>query len=224
MNFFSNDIFELLVTATLNVFHITIWIFQEDNENNFQTVRYLTEDEISQRRHVHILLYRDRDDPIGISNHYNSVLKKKYTNGTSYIDFGNENEVVEDNPASTSLGRKREMNRTLASTSSSSAPGQSSTSHPSSPGDVDTPNVLVIEKKKNEDDNEYQEEFDFSDEPHTSCYNIKSQDEHVIFPEHISDYIEPQTVRFMPYNINGNHSYVIEVPSKKWHKYQEDGR
>ena len=217
-NFFSNDIFELLVTATLNVFPITIWMFQEDNENNFQTVRYLTDDEISQRRHIHILLYRDRDDPIGITNHYNSVLKKKYTNGMEYIDFGNENEVVEDHPTSTSLSRKREINRTLVSTSSS-------TSGPPSPGDVDTPNELVTEvTEENEDDNDYQEDFDFLDEPDTSRYNLQSEDQCVIFPEHIFDDIEPQTVRFVPYNITGNHSYVIEGPSNKWHKYQEDGR
>ena len=223
-NFFSNDIFELLVTATLNAFRITIWIFQEDNDSNFQTVRYFTDDEVSQRRHVHILLYRDRNDQIGISNHYNSVLKKKYTNGRRYIDFGNENEVVEDEPASTSLNRKREMNRTLASTSSSSDHGQSSTSRPPSPGDVDTPNQLATEEKEDEDDDEYQEEFDFSNEPDASRYNIKSPDECVIFPEEIFDDIEPQKVRFVPYNINGNHSYIIEVPSKKWHKYQDDGR
>ena len=102
-NFFSSDIFEVLVTAALNVFRITIWIFQEDNENNFQTVRYLTDDEISQRRHVHILLNRDGDDPIGISNQYSSVLRRKYTDGMEYVDFGHETEVVEDNSPSTSL-------------------------------------------------------------------------------------------------------------------------
>ena len=191
-NFFSNDIFELLVTVTLNVFRITIWMFQEDNENNFQTVRYLTDNEISQRRHIHILLYRDRDDPIGITNHYNSVLKKKYTNGMEYIDFGNENEVVEDHPTSTSLSRKGEINRTLASTSSSPAHGQSSTSGPPSPGEVDTPNELVTEvTEDNEDDNDYQEDFDFSDEPDVSHYNLQSEDQRVIFPEDIFDDIKP---------------------------------
>ena len=114
------------------------------------------------------------------------------------------------------------MNRTLVSTSSSPAPGQPSTSRPPSPGDVNTPNQLVTEE--NEDDHNYEEDFDFSDEPDSSRYNLQSEDQRVIFPEHIFDDIDPQKVKFVPYNITGNHSYVIEVPSNKWHKYQEDGR
>ena len=215
-NFFSSDIFEVLVTAALNVFRITIWIFQEDNENNFQTVRYLTDDEISQRRHVHILLNRDGDDPIGISNQYSSVLRRKYTDGMEYVDFGHETEVVEDNSPSTSLNRKKEMNRTVASSSSS-------TSGPPSPGNVETP-IELLTQEGNENENEYQKEFDFSDEPDASKYNARNEEERTTFPEHIFQDIQPEAVTFVPYNITGNHSYRIQVPSKKWHKYQDDGR
>ena len=33
--FYSTDIFDLLITAILNVFRITIWIFKEDERNMF---------------------------------------------------------------------------------------------------------------------------------------------------------------------------------------------
>ena len=72
--FYSKDIFDLLITAILNVFRITIWIFKEDERNMFQSVRYVTDDEVSQWRHAHMIFYCDKDDSVGLGHHYNSVV------------------------------------------------------------------------------------------------------------------------------------------------------
>ena len=72
--FYSKDIFDLLITAILNVFRITIWIFKEDEQNMFQSVRYVTDDEVSQRQHAHMIFYCDKDDSAGLGHHYNSVV------------------------------------------------------------------------------------------------------------------------------------------------------
>ncbi|MCG8623656.1 MAG: hypothetical protein MJE68_16890, partial [Proteobacteria bacterium] len=53
---------------------------------------------------------------------------------------------------------------------------------------------------------------------------MESPDERVLFPEEIFTDVEPEEVERVPYNINGNHSYIIRNISKKWHKAQEDGR
>ena len=89
-HFYSTDIFDLLVMATLNVFYITIWVFQEDEKKMFQSIWYVMDDEISQRRHIHMMLYHEKDDSMGLGHHYNSVVRKKYNNGEGYIDFGQE--------------------------------------------------------------------------------------------------------------------------------------
>ena len=79
-HFYSTDIFDLLVMATLNVFRITIWVFQEDEKKMFQSIWFVTDDKINQRRHIHMMLYREKDDSIGLGHHYNSVVRKKYNN------------------------------------------------------------------------------------------------------------------------------------------------
>ena len=72
--FYSNNIFDLLITAILNVFRITIWIFKEDERNMFQLIWYITDDEVSQCRHAHMILYCYKDDAVGLGHHYNSVV------------------------------------------------------------------------------------------------------------------------------------------------------
>ena len=72
--FYSTDIFDLLITAILNVFRRTIWIFKEDERNMFQSVWYITDDDVSQRWHAHMIFYCDKDDAVGLGHHYNSVV------------------------------------------------------------------------------------------------------------------------------------------------------
>ena len=216
-HFYSTDIFDLLVMVTLNVFRITIWVFQEDEKKMLQSIRYVMEDEISQRRHIHMMLYNQKDDIMGLGNHYNSVVRKKYNNGEGYIDFGQQVENVDSAEKTSnlsSLERKRQQNRSSASTSSS-------TSGPSLEGNFPTPqNVPILFEHEDQDKVEHH----FSADPDASEFNATSESQHVIFPEEIFEDIQPENVRCEPYNINGNHCYTINVPSKKWHKYQDDGR
>ena len=205
-HFFSTDVVDLLVGIAVNVFHITLWIFQEDQNGMCQTIKYCTPDEESQRRHVHMILYRDKNDPRGLGNHYNTIIKKSINKGRKYTDFGQEAqnpELVDAN-----YSRRQIINENESSTSSSCACSQ---------GDVNTPNNSESEDDGNIDP-------DFSNEQDCSNYNLQSEDERVLFPEHIFNDIHPQNVKCVPYKINGNNSYRIHLPTAKWHKYQEDGR
>ena len=65
---------------------------------------------------------------------------------------------------------------------------------------------------------------DFSSESDASMYNLSTPDECVLFPLELFDDMDKEQVAKVPYNINGNHCYTIEVHSGKWHKAQEDGR
>ena len=115
---------------------------------------------------------------------------------------------------STPLLKTRQLNRSSASSSLS-------TSGPSTPGDIPTPNRTPPHTEQEDTPDEI--EFDFTNED-ASQYNLTSEDQCVWFPEEIFDDIEPETLNYVPYNINGNHSYRIQVLNNKWHKYQDDGR
>ena len=183
----------------------------------FQSIRYVIDDEISQRRHIHMMLFWEKDDIIGLGHHNNSIVRKKYNNGEGYIDFGQEVDNVnnaENTSNLSSLEWKRQQNRSSASTSSSS-------SGPSLEGDVPTPQNLHILV---EDEDEDEVWYDFSTDPDASEFNVTSESQHILFPEEIFEEIEPANVCCVSCNINSNHSYTINVPSKKWHKYQDDGR
>ena len=220
-HFYLMDIFDLLVMATLNVFQITVWVFQEDENNMFQLIQYVMDDEISQRRHIHMMLYHEKHDIIGLGHHYNSIVSKKYNNGEGYIDFGQEVENVNNTKNTSNLSsfeQKRQQNRSSASTSSSSL-------GPLLEGDVPTPqNSCISVEVEDEDENEDEVEYDFSTDADASEFNVTSESQRILFPEEIFENIEPSKVRCVPYNTNGNHSYTIHVPSKKWHKYQDNGR
>ena len=216
--FYSKDIFNLLITAILNVFRITIWIFKEDERNMFQSVRYVTDDEVSQRWHAHMIFYCDKDDSVGLGHRYNSVVRKKYNDGQGYISFGEDfqhPQKLGDITDSTPLLKRRQLNRSSASSSSS-------TLGPSTPGDIPTPNGTP--PCTEQEDTPIEMEFDFTNDEDASQYNLTSEDQRVRFPEEIFDDIQPETLKYVPYNINGNHSYRIQVPNNKWHKYQDDGR
>ena len=115
----------------------------------------------------------------------------------------------------TPLAKRRQLNRSSASSSSS-------TLGLSTPGDIPTPDQTP--QRTVQEDNEDEIKFDFTTDTDASQYNLTSEDQCVRFPEEIFDDIEPETLNYVPYNINSNHSYRIEVPNNKWHKYQDDGR
>ena len=47
-------------------------------------------------------------------------------------------------------------------------------------------------------------------------YNLSTPDERVLFPLELFDDMDKEQVAKVPYNINGNHCYTIEVLSGKW--------
>ena len=65
---------------------------------------------------------------------------------------------------------------------------------------------------------------DFSSEPDASMYNLSTPEQRVVFPLELFEHMDNEEVTKVPYNINGNHCYTIEVHSGKWHKAQTDGR
>ena len=65
---------------------------------------------------------------------------------------------------------------------------------------------------------------DFSSESDALMYNLSTPDKRVLFPLELFDDMDKEQVAKVPYNINGNHCYTIEVHSGKWHKAEEDGR
>ena len=76
-----------------------------------------------------MILYRDKNNPRGLGNHYNTIIKKSINRGRKYTDFGQEAqnpELVDAN-----YSRRQIINENESSTSSSGTPSQ---------GDVNTPN------------------------------------------------------------------------------------
>ena len=99
-------------------------------------------------------------------------------------------------------------------------------SGPPSPFEVETP-VPSPSYGKDDFDPTYEGSDllpDFSSESDASMYNLSTPDERVLFPLELFDDMDKEQVAKVPYNINGNHCYTIEVHSGKWHKAQEDGR
>ena len=99
-------------------------------------------------------------------------------------------------------------------------------SGPPSPFDVPTP-VPSPSYGKDDFDPTYEHTEllpDFSSEPDASMYNLSIPQQRVLFPLELFEDMDNEQMTKVPYNINGNHCYTIEVHSGKWHKAQEDGR
>ena len=220
-HFFSTEVVDLLVGIAVNVFRITLWIFQEDDDGMCQTIKYCTPDEESRRRHVHMILYRDKNDLRGLGNHYNTIIKKSINKGRKYNDFGQEGQNPEFVDTDSSTRQRTELSDISPSSSTIISQHESSspTTGPSTQGNIDTPDGSVSDC----DDNNISQQ-DFSNEPDYSKYNLRSEEVRVIFPEEIFSGVQPEKVTCVPYNINGNHSYKIHVTKNKWNKHQEDGR
>ena len=99
-------------------------------------------------------------------------------------------------------------------------------SGPPSPGEISTP-----VPSPSHEPNDFNPTFDgsemlpdFSSEPDASMYNLSTPQQCVLFPLELFEDMDNEQVTKVPYNINGNHCYTIEVHSRKWHKAQEDGR
>ena len=99
-------------------------------------------------------------------------------------------------------------------------------SGPPSPGEIPTP--VPSPSDQPDDFNPTFEECemlpDFNSEPDASMFNLSAPNQRVLFPLEIFDGVEKEPVPKVPYSINGNHSYTIDIQMGKWHKPQEDGR
>ena len=152
----------------------------------FQSVWYVTDDEVSQWWHAHMIFYCDKDDSVGLGHCYNSIVQKKYNNGQGYISFGEDFQHPQqsgDITDSTPLLKRRQLNRSSASSSSSNL-------GPSTPGDISIPNGTPPRTEQEDTPDEIQ--FDFTNDEDASQYNLTSEDQHVRFPEEIFDDIEPE--------------------------------
>ena len=184
---FATDIVDVVIGLCCNIFNVTLWIFQESEAGQLESISYSTNKKEQKRRHVHVALYRDRGDVHGFGSHYNAVVSKKKNRGQLYMDIS---------------------------------------SGPPSPGEISTP-----VPSPSHEPNDFNPTFDgsemlpdFSSEPDASMYNLSTPQQRVLFPLELFEDMDNEQVTKVPYNINGNHCYTIEVHSGKWHKAQEDGR
>ena len=86
--FFACDTVDMLIGTACNAFDITLWIYQQDQEENMHSIQYSTGQEAQTRCHCHLILYRDRNDIQGLGSHYNSIVSKKKNKGNIYEDYG----------------------------------------------------------------------------------------------------------------------------------------
>ena len=184
---FATDIVDVVIGLCCNIFNVTLWIFQESEAGQLESISYSTNKKGQKRRHVHVALYHNRGDVHGFGSHYNAVVSKKKNRGQLYMDIS---------------------------------------SGPPSPGEISTP-----VPSPSHEPNDFNPTFDgsemlpdFSSEPDASMYNLSTPQQHVLFPLELFEDMDNEQVTKVPYNINGNCCYTIEVHSGKWHKAQEDGR
>ena len=75
---FGSDIVDVVIGLCCNIFSITLWIFQENEAGNMETICYNTNEENNMWRHVHVALYHDRGDVDGLASHYNATIKSEF--------------------------------------------------------------------------------------------------------------------------------------------------
>ena len=186
---FATDIVDVDIGLCCNIFNVTLWIFQESEAGQLESISYSTNEKEQKRQHVHVTLYlyHDRGDVHGFGSHYNAVVSTKKNRGQLYMDIS---------------------------------------SGPPSPGEISTP-----VPSPSHEPNDFNPSFDgsemlpdFSSEPDASMYNLSTPQQRLLFPLELFEDMDNEQVTKVPYNINGNHCYTIEVHSGKWHKAHEDGR
>ena len=74
---FATDIVDVVIGLCCNIFNVTLWIFQESEAGQLESISYSINKKEQKRRHVHVALYRDRGDVHGFGSHYNAVVSKK---------------------------------------------------------------------------------------------------------------------------------------------------
>ena len=222
-NFFKDRCFasttvDMLIGASCNAFGITLWIYQKDDNDFMHSIQYGTGQDIQKRRHCHLILYRNRQDVKGLGSHYNSVVSKKKNKGRPYEDYGAAVEVENDAYKRRSRTPDHElnyMNDFQFEDLGPPNPGMVLTPTPSPNNTFDDFNPTYIRQGINTER--------VFDQPEAAIYNSRSQDERINFPYSAAADLPTENTDKVPYNINGNHHYKINVGERDWHKIQEDG-
>ena len=214
--FFACDTIDMLIGTACNAFDITLWIYQQDEEENMHSIQYSTGQEAQTWRHCHLILYRDRNDIQGLGSHYNSIVSKKKNKGNIYEDYGAD------------IYHVSSLEKVRSGTQNEDISDEFDFEHlgPPNPGLVITPTPSP--EKLLDDFNQTYVQPDTNwegnfDQPEASIYNSRSVDERIIFPYTAAADLVIENIVNVPYNINGNHHYRIPISGKKWHKKQEDG-
>ena len=223
-NFFKDRCFasatvDMLIGASCNAFGITLWIYQKDENDFMHSIQYGTGQDIQKRRHCHLILYRNRQDVKGLGSHYNSVVSKKKNKGRPYEDYGAAVEVENDaykRRSRTPDDEQNYMNDFQFEDLGPPNPGMVLTPTPSPNNTFDDFNPTYIRQGINTER--------IFDQPEAAIYNSRSQDERINFPYSAAADLPTENTDKVPYNINGNHHYKIDVGERDWHKIQEDGR
>ena len=84
---FAWDIVDVIIGLCYNIFSVTLWIFQSNTAEKMDSISYTTDEHTAKRRHIHMVLYRERGDKEGFGNHYNVVVSQKKNQGQMYIDI-----------------------------------------------------------------------------------------------------------------------------------------
>ena len=88
---FACDIVDVIIGLCCNIFSVTLWIFQSNAAEKMDSISYTTDEHTAKRRHIHMVLYRERGDKEGFGNHYNAVVSQNKNKGQMYTDIQPEN-------------------------------------------------------------------------------------------------------------------------------------
>ena len=216
---FASNTVDMLIGATCNTFDFTLWVYQQNENGLMHSIQYSTGKDSQKRRHCHLILYRDRNDIHGLGNHYNSILSKKRNKGCEYEDYGaedvHENYVHEGTPQ-TNNEEENFIDDFDFEDLGPPDPGLVLTPTPSPDNTYDDFNPTYVRPNPTAETN--------FDQPEAAMYNSRGEGERISFPYAAAADLTTENISQVPYNINGNHHYRINVPGKNWHKHQEDGR
>ena len=219
---FATTTVDMLIGAACNAFQITLWIYEQDPNEFMHSIQYSTRQEEQKRRHCHLILYRNRRDIKGLGNHYNSIVSKKKNKGRLYEDYGADvhfqippEEDTGGHPDEVDIAGNYIDDFDFEEVGPPN-PGIILTPTPSPDSTLDDFNPTYVRQPTNTEST--------FDEPEAAIYNCRSEGERIQFPYTAAAELPTENIEKVPYNINGNHHYRINVGERDWHKIQEDGR
>ena len=218
---FATTTVDMLIGAACNAFQITLWIYEQDENEFMHSIQYSTQQEAQKRRHCHLILYRNRRDIKGLGSHYNSIVSKKKNKGRVYEDYGADvhfqlppEEGTGGNPNEVDSAGNYIDDFDFEDVGPPN-PGIILTPTPSPDSTLDDFNPTYVWQPANTEST--------FDQPEAAIYNCRSEGERIQFPYTAAAELSTENIEKVPYNINSNHHYRINVADRDWHKIQEDG-